>query len=123
MEVAVYKSGQRRLGTNVGLSFTIAQHTRDKLLLESFINYLGCGRYVAPHNKEAGAFVIRKFKDIESKLIPFLNKYPLSSNKAKDFEDFKRVAQIIKEKKHLTQPGLDEILEIRSGMNKGRKWE
>ncbi len=82
---------------------------------------------MAPHNKEAGAFVIRKFKDIESKLIPFLNKYPLSSNKAKDFEDFKRVAQIIKEKKHLTQPGLDEILEISSpsgtGMNKGRKWE
>lgn len=40
-EVAVYKSGQRRLGTNVGLSFTICQHTRDKLLRVKLQRFIG----------------------------------------------------------------------------------
>ena len=119
--IEAYTSPEYKLGTNVGLSFQIVQHSRDKNLLESFASYLGCGRYVSRRNEEGGAFVVKNFNDIESKIIPFFDKYPLKSNKAKDFEDFKLAAQIIKEKRHLTQEGLDEILQIRSGMNRGRE--
>jgi len=93
------------------------------MLLENLASYLGCGTYVPRHTEEAGAFVIQNFNDIESKLIPFLDKYPLRSNKAKDVARARRVAQIIKEKRHLSQSGLDEIFKIKSGMNTGRQYE
>lgn len=43
--------------------------------------------------------------------------------KALNFADFVRVAELMKEKVHLTKEGLDQILEIGSGMNTGRDFE
>lgn len=121
--VSVYKSKQYKLGCNVGLEFKLVQHTRDEDLLKSFISYFECGAYSPRSTEESGVYSVRNFNDIESKIIPFFNKYPLHSNKAKDYQDFLKVAQIIKEKRHLTQSGLDEVLKIKSGMNTGRKEE
>ena len=39
----------------------------------------------------AGDYIVTKFKDINEKIIPFLNRY-LQGTKALDFSDFKRVA-------------------------------
>ena len=41
-------------------------------------------------------------------------------NKRKDFADFKRAAFLIENKSHLTEDGLNQILSLKSGMNKGR---
>ena len=41
--------------------------------------------------------------------------------KALDFADFCRAAELMKEKKHLTKEGLEEIRQIKAGMNQGRK--
>jgi len=37
-----------------------------------------------------------------------------------DYLDFKRVAELMKTKDHLTTLGLKKIKEIKEGMNKGR---
>jgi hypothetical protein len=37
--------------------------------------------------------------------------------KREDYEDWLRVAELIKSKAHLTEEGLDKIREIKSGMN------
>jgi hypothetical protein len=37
-----------------------------------------------------------------------------------DYEDFCKVAELMKNKAHLTQEGLNQILKIKDGMNKGR---
>jgi hypothetical protein len=42
--------------------------------------------------------------------------------KAKDFADFCEAALIIKEGRHLTEDGLEELVKIKSGMNKGRSY-
>jgi hypothetical protein len=44
--------------------------------------------------------------------------------KAKDFADFwqNEAALIIKEGRHLTEDGLEELVKIKSGMNKGRSY-
>jgi hypothetical protein len=55
------------------------------------------------------------------KIIPFFDKYPLKGSKAKDFADFKKVAEIIRSKAHLTAAGLEQIRIFKAGMNKGRK--
>ena len=41
--------------------------------------------------------------------------------KALDFDDFCKVADMMKKKEHLTKEGLQEILKIKERMNKGRK--
>jgi hypothetical protein len=39
-------------------------------------------------------FVVSKFSDIESKIIPFFNKYPIHGDKSKDFDSFNQVLQL-----------------------------
>ncbi len=48
-------------------------------------------------------------------------KYPILGAKAKDFSDFCKVAKLMEKKDHLTKDGLEQILTIRQGMNRGRR--
>jgi hypothetical protein len=65
-------------------------------------------------------FQVTKFSDINNIIIPFFNKYPIQGQKTLDFEDFKRVAEIMKINDHLTVKGFEEILKIKEGMNRNR---
>ena len=64
--------------------------------------------------------IVTKFSDINTKIIPFFEKYPLLGDKAKDFNDFKEIAKIMSNKGHLTLEGVSEITTIKPTMNKGR---
>ena len=55
------------------------------------------------------------------KIIPFFDKYSIVGVKSKSYEDFKQVALIVKDKKHLTLEGFNLIKNIKEGMNKLRK--
>jgi hypothetical protein len=99
--------------------FKITQHTRDTDLLKEFVNYLNCGRY-SLSSPEAGDFIITKFEDIYTKIIPFFNKYPLQGSKSLDFYDFNSAAELIKNKAHLTSEGFESIKQIKLGTNKKR---
>ena len=78
-------------------------------------------------------YVVTKFYDIINKIIPFFpflqdlkrscrkEKHPIYGVKALDFADFCRAAELMKEKKHFTPEGLEEIRKIKAGMNTGRK--
>lgn len=78
-----------------------------------------------------------KFSDVERSLA-FFEKYPIlalppltstsrlkewrgvKSEKAKDYSDFSIVANLMKNKVHLTKSGVAEIRKIKMGMNRGR---
>jgi hypothetical protein len=49
---------------------------------------------------------------------PF-NKYPLISAKVSDFLLFKQCYNLIKQKEHLTQAGLEQFLALKYNLNKG----
>jgi hypothetical protein len=66
--------------------------------------------------------MIMKISDIVNTIIPFFEKYPIVGIKSLDFADFKKVAEMVKSKKHLTPEGFKTILEIKSNMNQNRKW-
>jgi len=55
--------------------------------------------------------------DIETKIVPFFQKYPIQGVKSLDFQDFCKVVELIKEKRHLTKEGLEQISKIKTGMN------
>jgi hypothetical protein len=82
--------------------------------------YLNCGRYYPKSNSEVGDFVVSKLSDIIGKIIPFFEKYPILGVKCLDFKDFCKASELIKNKAHLTNLGLDQIKEIKAAMNRGR---
>jgi hypothetical protein len=61
-----------------------------------------------------------KFLDIVTIIIPFFNEYPVIGLKSLDFADFKKVYEIIADKKHLMSEGIAEIIKINSNMNDRR---
>jgi hypothetical protein len=61
-----------------------------------------------------------KISDLADKIIPLFKKHHILGVKSLDFEDFCKVAEIIKRKEHLTVKGLAEIIKIKEGMSKGR---
>jgi len=102
------------------LRLKITQHSRDEQLMKSIITYLGCGTYYLDTKRGIGDFLVRKFADIDSKIIPFFDKYPLYGSKSFEFADIKRAALIIKNKDHLKPEGLELLRQIKVGMNSGR---
>lgn len=53
---------------------------------------------------------VRAINDLDSKIIPFFLENPLLTEKSKDFECFKLVITLIKEKQHdKTKEGLEKI--------------
>ena len=86
--------------------------------MRNLIKYFNCGNVFK--YQDTYRFVVTKFDDIENEIIPFFKKYPILGVKYKDFSDFSKVAELMKEKKHLTQSGLEQIRQIKAGMNTGR---
>lgn len=98
----------------------ITQHKRDEVLLKNIIATLNCGRYYARSNSNVYDFIVEKFTDITEKVIPFFEAHPLHGIKKKNFNDFKKVALLMKDKVHLTSEGLKQIQTIKDGMNSKR---
>ena len=89
--------------------------------MKNFINWFNCGTVYKEKNREIVKFYASKFSDIHEKIIPFFIQYPIQGKKLKDFQDCCKVAEMMKEKQHLTVEGLNKIREIKAGMNSGRE--
>lgn len=101
----------------VMLKFKISVNNRDKNLLKSLPCYLGSGSFYSRASRKTGDFRVQKVNDVFNIVIPLFQKYPLRGVKGNNFLDFCRIAELIKNKAHLTKPGLEEIVRIKSGMN------
>jgi hypothetical protein len=81
----------------------------------------GENKYIYDSEKRANTLLqIKKYSDIVNKIIPFFNQYPILGVKSLDFLDFKKVAEIMKNKEHLTESGFSEIKLIVEKMNLDR---
>ena len=119
--IRIMNSSTHHQGFQVILKFQITQDIRDEELLISLVSYLGCGLYRKRAGTKAGDFLVTKFSDVIEKIIPFFEKYKINGVKLLDFDDFKQVSELMKNKAHLTTEGLDQISKIKTGMNRGRK--
>nr|YP_010170367.1 LAGLIDADG homing endonuclease [Phanerochaete carnosa]QRZ60349.1 LAGLIDADG homing endonuclease [Phanerochaete carnosa] len=118
--VKILESSTHKTGFQVKLIFQLTQHSRDDCLMKSFEGYFGCGKYYSAERADYGDFQVGKFSDIIEKIIPFFQNYVIRGEKAKDFYDWCKVADIMKDKQHLTVNGLEQIREIKALMNKAR---
>ena len=104
--------------TDIG--FSIAQHSREKLLLEKFITYFNCGRVKKDSKNSVHYYVVTNVKDITDKILPFFNKYNTKGVKYINFVDWREGAEIIKTKNHLSSIGVERLRTIQSKMNSKR---
>lgn len=121
--MSVRKSNSTKSGVQVILRYKVTQHIRDSALVNNFIDFFGCGNFTVRSNKIACDFVVSNLSDICKIIIPFFDKYPLFGVKAKNYADFKKAAEIMRVKGHLTDSGLEEILKIKARMNSFRDKE
>lgn len=118
--VRTRKSDSYKLGYSIFLGYIITQDIRDSALMGSLVNYFNCGGYSISTDKDSCEYHVYKTNDIIDIIIPFFKANSLHGTKALDFADFCEAAEIIKAKGHLTEEGLNQILDIKATMNKGR---
>jgi len=116
-------STNSKLGYRVQLRFRISQHSRDFILMQKIVEYLGSGRIYKYAGKSAVSLAIVDFKHITDIIIPFLNENPIIGIKLYDYLDWCKIHSLMVNRYHLTVEGIDSIRKIKSGMNTGRNIE
>lgn len=117
------KITKRKINYQVELRFRVTQHIRDAALLGLIAKYLECGKVYVRSTNLACDLVVTNFPDNFNKIIPFFKKFPILTNKEKDFKDFVLAAEIMNNKAHLTPEGLSTIKELKLNMNNNRSLE
>ena len=105
--IKIRASTTHSVGFQVILFFQLSQHLRDSELIKMLIIYLDCG--VVYKNLTWIDYRVTKLEDILNKIIPFFKKYRIRGVKALDFADWCEVAEMMKNKEHLTPGGLSKI--------------
>ena len=103
----------------VSMCFNVSQ--KDKVILALFKRYLQCGTL---RSRPDGIwyFEVNNFNAIWENVIPFFKNFNfLSAKKKRDFYKFTQIAKLVKDNRHLTRDGIEEILSVRLEMNDGGK--
>lgn len=88
--------------------------------MQHLIRYIGCGILEKDPRGPYLNLSVYEFSKLYDVIIPFFKKHIVIGSKQKDFNDWCIIADIIKNKQHLTETGLQYIFQIKSGMNKHR---
>ena len=92
--ITTIKSKAYKTGYQIKLDFSIIKHSRDKILMQSFVPYFSTGGTY--EDKECVKYL--KILDIQGNIIPFFQKYTLQGDKLSSFYKFCRVAELIDKK-------------------------
>ena len=98
------------------LRFSIAQDLRDIALLESLVGFFKCGYVVRYEKRSIAEFVVTRIDDIINHVIPLFEEYNIAGSKYSNYCSFKRAALMVKNKEHLKENGLKEILLLKDKM-------
>jgi LAGLIDADG endonuclease len=93
--------------------------TQSKIEYELFIEIqkkLGIGKIYI--NRQNVTFVVKSIDEIIEVLLPLFDSHPLRGSKLTGYNIFKTVVLMIKEKKHLTLEGVNQIINLSYFMNK-----
>lgn len=100
------------------LSFNVSQ--KERLLLDYMKNIFSCG--IVKRRKDGlHSYDVTNPKALSMRIIPFFKKYSFfSKNKSKNFLLFIQATELMVQKAHLTQKGLEKIVLIREQINLGK---
>ena len=108
-----------RIPWKVSLCFNVSQ--RDPVMLAIFKKHLQCGT-MRQRKDGVWYYEVNNINPILENVIPFFERFSfLSAKKKRDFAKFSRMAEIVRDGRHLTKEGIEEMLMIRKDMNDGGK--
>ena len=103
----------------ISLCFNISQ--RDAVILSQFKRHLRCGT-MRQRRDGVWYYEVNNLTPLLENVIPFFERFEfLSAKKKRDFAKFKQLAEVIRDGRHRTREGVEEILRIRRDMNDGGK--
>ena len=114
---------RKKLKTNVEVrpSFSISQNQRDLKILERIKDYFDTGGIRFSKRDYCYKYEVRSLKDLNDRVIPHFNKYPLQTAKAKDFEYFAKICKLMTLSYHKNPEKLLRIIDLAYMMNKSGK--
>ena len=116
--VSLRKRDDHSMGWQVILTFNVSQ--KESYILSQFKKYLGCGR-IQQRKDGLHMYVCSNPLSIQERIIPFFRKFQFrSAQKKKNFSLFCIIAGKVSKKEHLTEKGLEEIVELREKLNEGK---
>ena len=117
--IGIVPSKETKTGWQVIYFFKVSQNPIGEVVLEQLRRRLDCG-YIKQNSQsdrsdKSLALVVRDLSSLIYKVLPFFERKLLIKQPA--FEKFKRVLEIVSEKRHLSKEGMTEVLEIAYSMN------
>ena len=121
--VSVIRNSTTRFGKQIFPEFVVTQGAKSLSALEAIKGFFGCGSIVLNkrydnHNEHLYRYCVRSISELNEKIIPFFEKFPLRTYKQKDFVLFKKVVGMMSKKRHLEEKGWNAILELASKTNR-----
>jgi hypothetical protein len=116
--VPIRRSGDRGLPFRVSLSFNVSQvGSEAPCLLQSVF---GTGTTRA-RGDGVWYFEVTKPVELERRVFPFFERFPLRLEKARDLAVFRQITTMVQAGRHLSVDGFIEVLALRAPMNRGGK--
>jgi LAGLIDADG endonuclease len=98
-------------------AFNVSQ--KDRVPLDLFRRTLGCGT-IRKAGNDGWYWEVNNLRDIQARVIPFFERFPLVGKKAEDFDRFRAAARLLA-RKDLSYQDYAKVLTLREGMNGGGK--
>ena len=118
--VSVSSDKSSRIGYSTKICYNITLHSRDLFILELIKSYFGgAGNISVQQTSNRCYYEVKSLEEIIKYILPHFDQYPLISNKLADYMLFKEIVLIIRDKGHLTELGLQEIMNRRATLNFG----
>lgn len=123
--IALYKDPRMKVGWKAIPEFHVSQRFTSRHVLDDLVKFFGCGYVKFNHQKNPNdvthVYVVRNRDDLLQRIIPLFRRYSLRTEKAKDFNIFSSVVQLMSEGRHRTADGMRRIVNLAYKMNgKGR---
>lgn len=99
-KVSVKKNAKFKSGYQVRPDFSIALHRNDLSLLESIHSFFGVGKVYTINSRDEIYYRVGSLDEIVDVIIPHFLKFPLISQKRADFELFRSIVILMKNKQH-----------------------
>ena len=124
--IAFQRRHDLKFGWQAVPEFHISQNYGSRDVLKEIRKVLGCG-YIKANAAEGKrdktlVYVVRDRNDLIGKVIPFFKKFPLRTEKRKDFKAFSRVVFLMHRREHLQLRVFRKIVRTAFSMNAGGRY-
>lgn len=115
--ISFSKRDKLQTGIEVRPSFSVSQDERNLHLIKDIKSFFECGSIRYSKNDSNYKYEVRSLADLQKKINPHFEKYPLRSSKKEDFTNFRRVCNLMSKRRHCEFSGMKKIIELAMSMN------